>query len=177
MDEFKIKQKRDINLIWFVNFFKCLAYVFGALFIIFAATGGKLLMFKHVLLYSLYSLPLCFLYAWVIERFGSFLGGMLSGWSSRRVAPREVFSADLAKAKVSKSNGRFKEALGIINSVLENDPDHPDALYLKGTILWEGFEKRNSSMACFRKVMEQVPRDHVLFRWASNYLKEIQKSK
>ena len=66
-------------------------------------------------------------------------------------------------------------ALGIINSVLEKDPDHPDALYLKATILWEGFEKQNSSMACFQRVMELVPRDHTLYRWASNYLKEIKK--
>jgi tetratricopeptide (TPR) repeat protein len=177
MNKFKIKRKREINLMWFVNFFKCLVFVFGTLFIIFAATGGKLLMFKHVLLYSLYSLPLCFLYACVIEKFGSFFGDMLSGWTSRRVAPREVFSADLAKAKFSKGNGRYKEALGFINNVLEKDPDHPDALYLKATLLWEGFENRSGSMAYFRKVMERVPHDHVLYRWASNYFKEIEKAK
>jgi tetratricopeptide (TPR) repeat protein len=175
MNEFKIRRKKEINFILILNFFKCLVFAFMALFIIFISTGGKLFTFKHVLLYSIYSIPLCLLYAFMVERFGNFFGRVLYGWSSKRASPRETLSADLAKAKFSKTNGRFKEALTIVNEVLEKDPDFPDALYIKAVILWEGFENRQDASRYLRKVMALVPRNETLHRWASNYLRDITK--
>ncbi len=175
MTEFKIRRKKEINLILILNFFKCLAFAFMALFIIFISTGGSLFSFKHVLLYTMYSIPVCLLYAFTIERFGNFFGRMLYGWSSKGAGPREALSADLAKAKFSKSNGRFKEALAIVNEVLEKDPDFPDALYLKALILWEGFENRQGASRYLRRVMTLVPRNDTLHRWALNNLQDITK--
>ena len=140
------------------------------------STGGKLFTFKHLLIYSAYSIPLCFLYAYTVEKFGSFLGNILSGWSSRKVSPREALSADLERARFSKRKGQFKEARNIINEVIEKDPDFPDALYLKAMILWEGFEDRQEALECLRKVMELVPRNETLHRWAFNYLREVKKT-
>ncbi|MBN1833332.1 MAG: hypothetical protein JW896_14605 [Deltaproteobacteria bacterium] len=153
-----------------IRFFLCIV---GALFVITMSTGGKLFTFKHLWLYSLSSIPFCFLLAYCLERFGSVLGNLFSGWSSRRVSPRETLSADLEKAKSSKRNSRFEEAKHIIDQVLEKDPDFPDALYLKAQILWEGFQKRQEASACLQNVMRLVPRENTLHRWASNLLKEI----
>lgn len=98
---------------------------------------------------------------------------MFSGWSSRRVSPRETLSADLEKAKSRKRSGEFKEALEIMDQVLEKDPDFPDALYLKARILWEGFEKRQEASECLLNVMRLVPQEDTLHRWASSFLKEL----
>ena len=156
-----------------LNVIKCFIFAFGALFIIFMSTGGKLLTFKHVLIYSMYSIPLCFLYAYTVYKFGSILGNILSGWSSRRASPREALSADLERARFSKRKGLFREALDIINEVLEKDPDFPDAQYLKAVILWEGFEDQQGALKCLREVMRLVPRKDTLHRWASNYYDEV----
>ena len=166
MDDFK----RFTFILNVIRFFLC---ILGALFVITMSTGGELFTFKHLLLYSLFSIPLCFLCAYCVERFGSVLGNMFSGWSSRKVSPRETLSADLEKAKSSKRGGRFKEAIGIIDQVLEKDPDFPDALYVKAQILWEGFKKRQEASECLQNVMRFVPQEDTLHRWASNYLKEM----
>ena len=153
-----------------IRFYLC---ILGALFVITMSTGGELFTFKHLLLFSLFSIPFCFLLAYCLERFGSVLGNMFSGWSSRKVSPRETLSADLEKAKFYKRDGRFKEAIEILNQVLEKDPDFPDALYLKAQILWEGFEKRQEASECLQSVMRLVRQEDTLHRWASSFLKEI----
>jgi tetratricopeptide (TPR) repeat protein len=55
----------------------------------------------------------------------------------------------LAKARYSKRQGRFKEALSIIESALDRDPEFPDALYLKARILWEGFNNHEVTFSFF----------------------------
>ena len=57
----------------------------------------------------------------------------------------DALSADLEKARFSKGKGRFKEALRIINEVIDKDPKYPDALFLKARILWDGFGKREEA--------------------------------
>ena len=153
-----------------IRFYLC---ILGALFVITMSTGGELFTFKHLWLYSLSSIPFCFLLAYCLERFGSALGNLFSGWSSRRVSPRETLSADLEKAKSCKRNGEFEEANQIIDQVLEKDPDFPDALYLKAQILWEGFEKKQEASECLLSVMKLVPQKNTLHRWASSLLKEL----
>ena len=161
------------SLAFILNAVKFFLYVLAALFAITMSTGGELFTFKHFLLYSLFSIPFCFLFAYCIERFGSVLGNIFSGWSSRRVSSRETLSADLEKAKSCKRSGEFEEANEIIDQVLEKDPDFPDALYLKAQILWEGFEKRQEASECLQNVMRLVPLEDTLHRWASSLLKEI----
>ena len=161
------------SLAFILNAVKFFLYVLAALFAITMSTGGELFTFKHLLLYSLYSIPLCFLLAYCLERFGCVLGNMYSGWSSRKVSLRETLSADLEKAKSCKRNGEFEEANEIIDQVLEKDPDYPDALYLKAQILWEGFEKKQKASECLQNVMRLVPQEDTLHRWASSLLKEM----
>lgn len=156
-----------------LNVIRFFLIILLALFAITMSTGGELFTFKHLLLFSLFSIPFCFLFAYCIERFGSVLGNAFSGWSSRKVSPRETLSADLEKAKSSKRNGNFREAIETIDQVLEKDPDFPEALYLKAQILWEGFEKRQEASECLGNVMRLVPQEDTLYRWASSFLKEI----
>ena len=140
------------------------------------ASGGQLFTLKHLLIFSIICIPLSGLYVYVVEKVGSGLGTFLT-WSSKKVGPRDIFSADLARARHSKSAGRFEEALAIINTVLVKDPDLPDALYLKATILWEGFRNRQESSSCLKKVMELVASHETLHRWALNYYEDLTKTK
>jgi hypothetical protein len=176
LNDITIKKKKDRNIVLFIRFLRCFILGFGALFIIFMASGGQIFTFKHLLIFSLVCLPLSGLYVYIVEKFGSGLGTFLS-WSSKKVSPREAFSADLARARHSKGAGRFEEALVIINNVLVKDPDFPEALYLKATILWEGFRNRQESSSCLKKVMELVENHETLQRWALNYYEDMNKTK
>ena len=156
-----------------LNALRTFLFAVAAMFIIFMSTGGELFTLKHLFLYSICSIPLCFLCAYSIEKLGSVLGNAFTGWSSKKVSLRETLSADFAKAKLSKSSGKYKEALKIINEVLEKDSEFADALYLKAQILWEGFENREGALECLRKVMILVPQQEPLHRWASYYFIDI----
>jgi len=175
MNEFRVKKRKERNIVLIVNFLKCFILAFGALLIICVSTGGKVFTFKHLLIYSLYSIPLCVLYALTVEKIGSGLGVIFSGWSSRKVSPRDALSADLERARFSKGNGRFEEALRIINEVIDKDPNYPDAIFLKARILWDGFGKKEESVVCLRKVMGLVQRDETLYRWASSLYDEVRR--
>jgi len=111
--------------------------------------------------------------AYTIEKLGSGLGELLLGWSSRKVSRRDQFSADLEKARHSKREGRFEEALDIMNVVLDNEEDLPDALFLKAQILWEGFGRSVESKKLFRRVMQLVSTEDPLYRWSTHYCDEI----
>jgi hypothetical protein len=155
----------------------CFTFVLGSLLIICVATGAKLFTFKHVLIFSLCSIPLCVLYAYCIEKLGSGLGRVLSGWMSAEPGHRETLAADLERARHNKRENRFKETLNIIETVLDRDPDFADALFLKGQIMWEGFKNKGEAAGCFKKVIELVQNSEPLHRWASSYYDQIKHSR
>jgi hypothetical protein len=140
---------------------------------IITSSVSRLFTFKHVLIFSLFCIPLAIFYVFFVDIISSGFGRMLTGWTSKEVSLRDTFSADLVKSRYNKANERFDEALNIINGVLEQEPEFPDALSLKGEILWEGFKERGEAMACFKKVMGLVRGDEHLYRWALNYYRKI----
>jgi tetratricopeptide (TPR) repeat protein len=173
MNKFSLKPKKEINKPFIIRAILCFLISSLALFSIFALTQGKLFTFKHFFIFMLCAIPLSVLYALTVEKLGSLLGVTLSGWTTREVPPREQLSADLAKARFCKGKGQFREAIIIINEVLEKDPEFPDALLLKAQILWEGFENRTLALENLDKAMELVKDDDPIHRWALNYYHEI----
>jgi len=169
-----VKMKEEIAQPRFIRFLMIFAVMEGALLVISLWSGEGLFTLKHVLVFSIVLvMPLSILGAYSAERIGSGVGGMLSGWSTRPVDPRGTLAADMEKARYSKREGRFQEALKIINGVLEKEPDFPDALYLKARILWEGFGNREGATGCLTKVMGLVHNQEALYRWASTYYDEV----
>jgi tetratricopeptide (TPR) repeat protein len=178
MDKFKIKKKKEINRIFIFQIIYCFLFAFSALFIIYFVSflaDAKIFSFKHFIIFSLCAIPLSILYAYTREIIGSILGGIFTGWTTRKIPPREQLSADLAKARYAKGSGHFQEALSIINQVLEKDPDFPDALYLKAHILWEGFNNSKGALEILIRVMELVRDDESIYHWASSYYHEVKK--
>ena len=175
MSEIKITRKRERDQARIIRFLMWYGVLLGALVIIGGWSGFPVFTLKLFLPLAIIPIPFCILSDYVVERLGSGLGGVLSGWSSRRLTTRESLAADLEKARYSRRGGRFKEALTIINGALEKDPKFPDALFLKAQILWEGFGNREGAQGCLKKVMQVVPSHETLHRWALNYYNEITK--
>ena len=173
MNHFKIKRKRQRERVTIVRFVMFYLIILGVLLTIVIWNHGKLFTFKDAMVISLCAIPLCVVMVYVVERFGSGLGSFLSGWSSRRPNIRETLAAEIAKAKYSKREGRFQEALTIIDGVLKKDPNFPDALFLKAQILWKGLGNKGVAKKYLKKVMQLVPKEKTLHRWASSYYDEI----
>ena len=150
-----------------IRFFMILAILNSALMTIFSFTRA-FSVFLH-----LSTIPLTFLTVVIIEKLGSFFGGGLSGWTPGLQDPRDQFAADLEKIRECKRSGHFPEALRLANNILRQDPEFPDVLYLKATILWEGFGNAEGAKGCLKKMKEKVPENETLYRWASTYYDEI----
>ena len=173
MKQIKIKRKRGIDLLWITRFIKSYGVMVGVLLVICLCTRGVLFTSNHFLFFSICAIPLSMLLLYCIEKLGSGLGNTLCGWSSRKAMLRETFAADLQKARYSKGQGHFDEALRLVNVVLKRDPNFPEALYLKAKILLDGFGNNAAAQRYLKKVMQVVPNDETLHRWASNYYDEL----
>ena len=167
--------KIEINKALIIRFILCFLICVGALLVIWISTRSELFTLKHVFILSLCAIPLSILLVYTVERLGSGIGGILTGWTARKINPREQLSADMARARYSKGSGHFEEALSIINQVLEKDPDYPDALYLKAHILWEGFNNSKGALESLKRIVELVKEDEPIYDWALNYYDDVRK--
>ncbi len=165
--QIKPNKARERSFLFRVIF--CFLLCAAALFIIYASVGGRLFTFNHLIIFILCCIPLSILYALIVEKLGTGLFSLMSGWSDRKIPARETFSADLAKARFSKSRGDFSNALIIINEVLEKDPEFPEALFLKAQIEWEGFKSGDLARKNLDKVLALVKTDDPLRKLASKY--------
>jgi tetratricopeptide (TPR) repeat protein len=111
-----------------------------------------------------------------VEKAGSSFGNFLSGSFKKPRNQNDAFTADLERARHSKANGRYEEALEIIEEVLSGAPDWPHALYLKAQIQWEGFRNATEAKRCLKKVIQLVGHEETLHRWASSYFDRIIKA-
>ena len=154
-----------------IRFIMMFLLVVGALMTISIMTGG--FTFKHVLIFSLCSIPLCILCTYAIERFGDGFGRILSGWTLSSLDRGERFSCEVHKIKYSKREGRFDQALHMVNDLLHEASDFPEALFLKAQILWEGFGNASAAKGCLNRIRELTPEDDKFHRWASGYLEKV----
>lgn len=151
--------------------------VVASLGIIYSVTQGQIFMKKHFIIFLLCAIPLSVLYAYAVEKLGSGLGNLLLGWSSKQVNLEEQFSADLARARFSKGRKQFREAVLIVNEILEKHPDFPEARLLKAQIVWEGLDNKELALRNLDRVMELVPDKDPMHRWALNYYHEVKKGR
>ena len=108
------------------------------------------------------------------DKAGGSASGLLYGRGKSTFTLRERLEGDLQQVRHHKMNGRFKEALNLIDDVLSHDPDFPDALFLKAQVLWEGFKDSNGAKQCLNLVIKAVPdKTQPLHRWSLHLLSEI----
>ena len=136
----------------------------------------ELFHFRYLIIFIVLSIFVCGLLVYLIEATLSafFSGGIELGRNSRDENLHEMFSAEMEKARHSKRQDRFQEALNTVNAVLAEIPDYPEALYLKAQILWEGFGNYEQAVNYLDKVLQLVDEQEGLYRWASTYYSEVQ---
>lgn len=86
---------------------------------------------------------------------------------------RDQLSGELSKAQILKREGRFDEALSTINNYLDQDPDFPEAIFLRAQIYYDGFKDFKNARKDLMAVIKATPREHELNRWAYNFYTEI----
>ena len=86
---------------------------------------------------------------------------------------RERLAGDVERARYLKRTEKYDDAFQMIESVLIKDPDSPEALYLKGQILLEGFGLRDDARRILLKVMTLVTDKESLYHRAMNCRKDI----
>jgi hypothetical protein len=103
--------------------------------------------------------------------FGIFCGGRKTRWKTD-----ELIASDLEKIRFSKRAGKIDDALQLANNALGRFPEHPEVMFLKAQILWEGFGYGNTARRYFKRVMEIVHEKESLHRWAASYIDDIEAS-
>ena len=106
---------------------------------------------------------------WIAGTASKIYGGRAAHWSLR-----EQLEGDLNQAKHLKTQKKYDKALFVINNILKQDPEFPEALYIKAKIVWEGFENAESARANLKKVMDLTSnKNDTIYRWASHLYNEI----
>ena len=126
-----------------------------------------------LLICSLSALVLAALCMYLPYKFGRGMGALLSGWTPGGSDPEGALLCEIHKIQHTKREGDFEQALRMVNNLLRTVPDYPEALYLKGRILWEGFENVASARACLVRVRQLTPEESQFHRWASGYMETL----
>jgi tetratricopeptide (TPR) repeat protein len=109
----------------------------------------------------------------VINAIGERGVNRLYGFKRDDLTTQERFVGDLDKVRFHKREKDFDRALLLVNKLLVKEPEFLEALFLKGQILWEGFENREAAKNYLEKVIQMVEEDEPLYRWASTYMLDM----
>ena len=100
---------------------------------------------------------------------GSLYGGRKANWSIR-----EQLSANLSQAKHLKGKNDFNKAIITINQALKQDPNWPEALFIKAQIVWEGFENAHAAKKYLKKVIKSTTEEDELNEQAMELFKTLE---
>ena len=180
MNKNKIMFKKEVRWGFITRVLFCFTLAFISLSIIYAASsiaGVAVFSTRRYVTVLLCAIPLSILYSFIVEKLGLNLVNIMFAWSSKKTDFSEQFAADLAKARVSKGRGQFREALLLVNEIIEKYPGFPEALLLKAQIMWEGYDNKELSLRNLDKVMNIVKDEDPINRWALNYYYEVKKGR
>ena len=114
----------------------------------------------------------------IVEHLGSSSVNLLYGRRKPRYTDYEKHEGDLNQARLQKSKQEYHKALVLVNDILKNAPDLPEALYLKAQILWEGYHKAEDSIIILEKIVDILPdKEDTSHRWAQTLMDEIKEVK
>lgn len=101
----------------------------------------------------------------------------VSGWGGRPKSRYEILASEMDLVRHSKGRREYDVALKTVNRVLTEEPELPEALFLKAQILWEGYGNRNAAIGYLRRILEVVPdEERPIHRWASTLQSELLES-
>ena len=114
------------------------------------------------------------------ELFSNIIGGgtvnTLYGFGRRTATLREQLAGDLSQVRYHKMNQNLDKALLKVDTILARDPNHPEALFLKAQLLWDGYEDYAAARECLVRIIKVEPDKNAVFnRWAFSFYRKISK--
>jgi len=86
---------------------------------------------------------------------------------------REQLAQAMVLTKHQKMVEQYDQAIRMVNEILDQDPEFPDALFLKAEILWEGFENSDAAIRYLRKTMRLTSETDLINQKAFALLEEL----
>jgi hypothetical protein len=94
----------------------------------------------------------------------------LCGLGREDISQQDWLYGEMSKIRSLKRQRHFDKAFALVSALLDETPNFPEAVYLKGHLLWEGFKNPWAAEKCFRRVMELTKDNQPVHRWASSCL-------
>jgi hypothetical protein len=131
---------------------------------------------KGLLVGILLSLGASMVVLGVVNIFGHF-GSLLYRGKNTAYSLEESIKADIDQVRYHKRSGNFDLALAKVDGVLTKAPENRDALYLKASILLEGFDALDAAKQCAREIIKDTPKADHRHVWARSLLHEIEEKR
>ncbi len=161
MNEIHVKPFKEKDLAARTRMFGISAWVFPFLALIGLIGGylyyGTIGAVLGVILALGVSLVVAFGTMTVTGSIGGSAVDMLYGRRRGLWSLREQLEGPLRQARTEFEAEMFEKALKVVNQVLSKDPQYPEALVLKGQILWEGFHNAETSKPYLLRTLALVP--------------------
>lgn len=111
---------------------------------------------------------------YISDKLGKTAGKLFTGGDAG-FSIREQLTGVLNSARLAKREERFDAAIRIMEDILIQDPEFPEALFLKAQILVEGFNDTNNAKLCLSKVISLTKdnENNEHYRWAKSLYREI----
>ena len=148
------------------RFFKYFLWIFLASNVTWYFFGFIWSYYWNVLASLLIPLSVCL----VTSRSADEVASCLCDWRREDKSQQDWLAGEMNKIRLLKKQRHFDKAFASVNGLLDKAPNFPDALYLKGHLLWEGFKNPWAAEKCFRRVIELTEDNHPVHRWASSSL-------
>jgi tetratricopeptide (TPR) repeat protein len=119
---------------------------------------------------------LCTILAFSTVNLAGGIGGVVGKLYSGRQPiwnVQERYAAELSRTRVQKMKGNHKDALMIIETVLDEKPAFNEALLLKAQILAEGFGDNPEAKKCLAKILQTEPKNTQLYHWCQTLYTEL----
>lgn len=111
------------------------------------------------------------LVSWFSNNVGTFAAMVYKGSAS--VSAREQHAANVTRARYLKTQGRFDEAMAVIDEYLVHVPGDAEGLFLKAQILVASKGDLSLARRCLDSAIENSPADDPYHRWAKELLKSL----
>jgi hypothetical protein len=158
-----------------LRFFLIFSFIFGTLFfllyLIRMSQGGD--VFPVFIFASLTSIIVTAFIHCTSDKIGAVVSKLIYGRHGATTRLRKRLVAELAKAESKNKHGKFGEADQILDEILIQDPQFPEALILKAKMAWVGLKDSETAKSCLKKLMETTDPKGSQFHWASNFYDEI----
>ena len=109
----------------------------------------------------------------ITSRSADEVASCLCDWGREDKSQQDWLAGEINQIRLLKKQRNFDKAFASVNALLDKAPNFPDALYLKGHLLWEGFKNPWAAEKCFRRVIELTEDNQPVHRWASSCLSGI----